>query len=76
MPVERNEYGNRFEAVVQQAQEILRRDGNHVPLLVVEGSLGRIITAVPEMPASHGQRLEIMERLGRAAAGIGRVGEL
>ncbi len=76
MSAERNEYGDRFEDVVHRAQEILRRDGHHVPILIVEGSRGRIISPVPEMPRGHAERVKVMEGLGRAAAGTGGVGEL
>ncbi len=76
MSAERNEHTDHFEEVIQRAQEMLRRDGGHIPLLIVEGSRGRVITPMPDMPDGHRQRLEIMERLGRTVAENGGVGEL
>jgi hypothetical protein len=76
MSPERKEYRIRFEEVTQKAREIVRQDGSHVPVLIVEGSKNLIVGQLRDMPDTHGERLELMRFLGQLAAKSGKVGEL
>jgi len=52
------------------------RDGKHVPVLIMEASKNLVVGQIPDMPATHGERVELMRFLGQAAAKSGRVDQL
>ena len=47
-----------------------------MPILIVEGSRNLIASQIPEMPETHGERMELMRFIGQAAAKSSRVGKL
>src|SRR5215213_6400226 len=59
--------------IIANAKEIMLRDGQHVPTLIVEGSKSLVGGQIPDLPATHGERVELMRFLGQAAAKSGRV---
>jgi hypothetical protein len=65
-----------FEEVISNATEIMLRDGEHVPVVIMEASNNIVVGQIPEMPATHGERVELMRFLGQAAAKSGRVDQL
>ena len=76
MSPERGQYRSSFEEVTQKAKEITFQDGQHVPVLIVEGSKSLIVSQIQAMPDTHGERLELMRFLGQALAKGGKVGKL
>ncbi len=76
MSPERKEYQISFEEVISNAKEIMLREGEHVPVLIVEGGKNLVVGRIPDMPATHGERVELMRFLGHAAAKSGRVNQL
>jgi hypothetical protein len=76
MSPETDRYHITLEEVISNAKEILLRDGNHVPVLIVEGSKSLVAGQIPDLPATHGERLEMMHLLGQAAARSGRIDRL
>src|SRR5215216_432333 len=76
MSPERSQYQISLEEIVSNAKEILLRDGQHVPTLIVEGSKSLVAGQIPDLPATHGERVELMRFLGQAAAKSGRVDQL
>lgn len=65
-----------LEEIISNAKEIMLRDGNHVPVLIVEADSKVVAGQIPDMPPTHGERMELMHFLGEAAARSGRVGQL
>lgn len=65
-----------FEEVISNAKEIMRRNGNHVPTLVIEGSYKLVVSQIQDMPATHGERVELLRFLGQIAAKSGSVRQL
>jgi hypothetical protein len=65
-----------FEEVVSNATEIMLRDGEHVPVVIMEARNNIVVGQIPEMPATHGERVDLMRFLGQAAAKSGRVDKL
>lgn len=65
-----------FEEIVSIAKELMLRDGHHVPILIVEDNRKLIAGQIQDMPATHGERVELMRFLGQAAAKSGRVERL
>jgi hypothetical protein len=65
-----------IEEIISNAKEIMVRDGQHVPTLIVEGSKNLVAGQIPDMPPTHGERVELMRFLGQAAAKSGRVDQL
>ena len=57
-------------------EEIMLRDGQHIQTLIVEGSKSLVSGQIPDLPATHGERVELMRFLGQAAARSGRVDQL
>ena len=51
-------------------------DGNHVPILIVEGSRGLAISQMRDVPDTHDERLLLMRSLGQAAATSRKLGLL
>ena len=76
MSPERNSYRISFEEIIANAKEVTLKDGHHVPILIVEGSRNLIVSQFPEMPETHGERMELMRFIGQAAAKSSRVGKL
>ena len=64
MSPERGEYRASFEYLIQKAKEITLQDGNHVPVLIVEGSRGLAISQMRDVPDTHGERLDLMRSIG------------
>jgi len=73
---ERNQYRVRFEDVAAHAKEITIQDGQHAPILIVEGSRRLAVSQIQEMPETHGERVELMRLFGQAAAMSGKFGRL
>src|SRR5688572_10646540 len=65
-----------LEEIISNAKEIMLRDGNHVPVLIVESGKSLVAGQIPDLPATHGERLQLMGFLGQAAAKSGRVDQL
>ena len=69
MSPERSEYKITLE-------EIMLRDGHHVPILIVEGSKTLVAGQIQDLPDTHGARMELMRSLGQAAAKSGSIDQL
>src|SRR3972149_10346685 len=76
MSPERDQYRISFEKIISNAKGIMLRDGKHVPVLIMEASKNLVVGQIPDMPATHGERVELMRFLGQAAAKSGRVDQL
>jgi len=79
MSPERKRHANdelNFEDIAQVAVETTLKDGLHVPLIIMDGSKDRIFGSVPEMPGTHGERLQFLHTIGQLAAESGKVGKL
>ncbi len=76
MSPERRSYEISLDEIVSNAKEILLRDGNHVPALIVEGSKKLIVAPIPNMPETHGERIVLLRFLGQAAVKTGSIGQL
>jgi hypothetical protein len=73
---ERSQYRISFEGLANHAKEITIQDGHHVPILIVEGSRRLAVSHIQEMPETHGERLQLMQLFGQAAAESGKFGKL
>lgn len=73
---ERNQYRIRFEDIAAHAKEITIQDGQHAPILIVEGSRRLAVSQIEEMPDSHSERVELMRLFGQAAAMSAKFGRL
>jgi hypothetical protein len=62
--------------VISNAKEVMLRYGKHVPTLIMEASNNLVVTQVPSMPVTHGERMEFMRFVGQVAAKSGRVDQL
>ncbi len=76
MSAERNQYRIGFEEITRTAKELTIQNGQHMPLLIIEGSRNQIICQVQAIPDTHGMRMEMMRIFGQAAAKSGKVGRL
>src|SRR6266498_3072551 len=76
MSPEREQEHITIEEIISNAKEIMLRDGQHLPTLIVEGSKNLVAGQIPDLPATHGERAELMRFLGQAAAKSGRVDQL
>lgn len=65
-----------FEEIVSIAKELVLRDGHHVPIIIVEDNRKLITGQISDMPATHGEKVELMRHLGQAAAKSGKVEQL
>ncbi len=65
-----------LEEIISNAKEIMLRDGKHVPILIMEASKNLVVGQIPDMPVTHGERVELMRFLGQAVAKSGRVDQL
>lgn len=52
------------------------KDGYHTPTLIATGKRTSLVSQLSEMPATHAQRMLVMEALGRRLAKDGKVGQL
>lgn len=73
MSPEREQDHITIEEIISNAKEIMLRDGQHIPTLIVEGSKSLVGGQIPDLPATHGERVALMRFLGQAAAKSGRV---
>jgi len=76
MSPERRSYEISVDEIVSNAKEIMLRDGNHVPALIVEGEKKLIVTQIPNFPETHGERIALLRFLGQAAVKTGAIGQL
>src|SRR5918996_2946281 len=76
MSPERNQYHITIEEIISNAKEVMLREGKHIPVLIVEGGKNLIAGQIPNMPPTHGERVELMRFLGQAAAKSGRINQL
>ena len=65
-----------IEEIISNAKEIMLRDGNHVPMLIVEGGKSLVAGPIPDLPETHKERLELMRSLGQTTAKSGKVDHL
>ena len=65
-----------FEEIVSNAKEVMLRNGKHIPTLIAEGGKNIVVGQIPDLPPTHGERLELMRFLGQATARSGRVDQL
>lgn len=65
-----------LDEVISHAKEIMFRDGKHVPALIVEGGKKLIISPIPNMPETHGERISLLRFLGEEAVKTGEIGPL
>jgi hypothetical protein len=76
MSPERDQHQISLAEIISNAKEIMLRDGQHLPTLIVEGSKTLVAGQIPDLPATHSERVELMRFLGQAAAKSGRVDQL
>ncbi len=76
MSPEREQHQVDLEDIVSTAKEVMFKLGKHVPTLTIETSKKVLVGQIPDMPATHGERMELMRFLGQAAAKSGRVDQL
>lgn|SRR5574341_1174186 len=76
MSPERGKYRITFHEITSKAKELMLQDGQHVPILVIEGSKSLSVNLIHEMPETHGERLELLRFIGQVAAKDGRFGQL
>lgn len=65
-----------FEQVTRLAQEVLLRDGHHVPTLIVDGTTNPIVIQMEVLAPTVEGRLQQMFITGQALAGEGTAGRL
>jgi hypothetical protein len=65
-----------IEEIISNAKEIMLRDSKHVPVLIIEADRKLVAGQIPDMPPTHGERLELMHFLGQAAGKSGRIDHL
>ncbi|SRR6266540_3853299 len=76
MSPERDQNRVTLEEIISNAKEIMVRDGNHLPTLILEASKSLVVGKIPDLPPTHGERVELMRFLGQAAAKSGRVDQI
>jgi len=76
MSPERSQSPITFEEIISNAKEIMVRDGNHVPILIVEGNKNSAAGQIPDLPETHEERMKLMHLLGQAMANSGRIDQL
>src|SRR5262245_26421072 len=77
-PVEQNPVPLHFtlEAVAEMAEEVLLRDGMHVPTLIAEGEQNAVVLQIPDIADSHEERVSQMGLAGFAIAHGAQIGSL
>ena len=73
---ERNQDPITLDEIISNAKEIMLRDGKYVPVLIVKADNKLVAGQIPDMPATHGERVELLRFLGQAAAKSGKVNQL
>jgi hypothetical protein len=76
MSPERSQPPITLEEIISNAKEIMMREGKHVPVLIMEADNKVVAGQIPDMPPTHGERVELMRFLGQAAAKSGRINHL
>ncbi len=76
MSPERDQNPITIEEIISKATEIMLRDGNHVPTLIMEANNKLVASQLPSMPGTHGERVEFMRFVGQVAAKSGKVNQL
>lgn len=76
MSPERNQTPITIEQIISNAKEIMLRDGKHMPVVILDADHKISAGQIPDMPPTHGERVELMRFLGQAAAKSGRVNQL
>ena len=76
MSPEREQEHITIEEIISKATEIMLRDGNHVPTLIMEANNKLVASQLPSMPVTHGERVEFMRFVGQVAAKSGKVNQL
>ena len=57
---ERHEPYFAFSDVVQLAKEVLLRDGQHVPTLIIQGSTDQMILQLSDLPSTPEEKHQVM----------------
>lgn len=65
-----------FEQVTRLAQEVLLRDGHHLPTLIIDGSMRPIIMQIDGLASTFEGRIQQMLIAGQALASNGSAGRL
>ena len=76
MSPERERYHLGFEEIVSNAKDVILKDGKHVPILIVDGDQGLLISQLNELPATHHERAELMRFIGMTTAMSGKLKSL
>ena len=62
-----------FEEVVSHAKDVMLQEGRHVPVVIMEAANNILVSHIPDMPSTHGERVDLMQFLGQVAARSGKV---
>ena len=65
-----------FEEVVSNAKEVMFQEGRHVPVVIMDATNNILVSHIPHMPPTHGERVDLMQFLGQVAARSGKVDRL
>ena len=65
-----------FDEIASNAKEHVLQSGEHLPTLILEADNKIVVGQIPDMPESHGERIELMRILGETAARSGKVNQL
>ena len=65
MSPERKQAHFTLEEIISKAKEIMLREGQHIPTLIVEGSKILAAGQIPDMPPTHSERMDLMHFLVR-----------
>src|SRR5688572_17866163 len=76
MSPERKQNPITLEQIISNAKEIMFRDGNHAPMLIIEGRKSLVAGPIPDLPDTHKKRMELMRSLGQETAKSGSVDHL
>ena len=76
MSPERKQNPITLEEIISNAKDIMFRDGNHAPMLIIEGGKNLVAGPIPDLPETHKERLELMRSLGQTTAKSGSVDHL
>jgi len=76
MSPERNQNPITLEEIISNAKEIMLRDGYHIPVVIIEIDKKLMGAQIPDLPATHGERVQLMRLFGLAAAKSGRIDQL
>jgi hypothetical protein len=76
MSPEREQDHITIEEIISKAKEIMLRDGQHVPTLIMEASNLLVASPLPSMPVTYGEKVEFMRFVGQVAAKSGRFDQL